>query len=153
MVSRLTVSTDNILAQMKTRRGLSSLALLCSNFKTYGNIPTDRAWNKTDKILKYVSKFFVNLYKGNHSFFNMMLKHHHMIYSRHIGLQGVSHYFYWQKKQMCILELKNLPRRIYELPVIPGFDVRSVNVWSLFLTTKDIIKQFEPAHEFMVLVT
>lgn len=39
----LTLSTAKILAQIKTNRGLNSLAELCNSFSTYGNMPTDRA--------------------------------------------------------------------------------------------------------------
>lgn len=39
----LTESTARTLAQMKTNKGLNSLAELCNSFKTYGKIPTDRA--------------------------------------------------------------------------------------------------------------
>jgi len=40
MWKKLTLSTARIFAQIKTSKGLSSLALLCNNFKTYGKIPT-----------------------------------------------------------------------------------------------------------------
>lgn len=39
----LTLSTARILAQMKTSRGRSSRAELCSSLSTYGKMPTDRA--------------------------------------------------------------------------------------------------------------
>lgn len=50
-VGELTLSTARILAQMKTSSGRSSLAELCSSFKTYGKIPTDRAWKHTNSRL------------------------------------------------------------------------------------------------------
>lgn len=39
-----TLSTASSLAQMKTSRGRSSRAELCSSFKTYGKMPTDSAY-------------------------------------------------------------------------------------------------------------
>lgn len=49
----LTESTARTLAQMKTNKGLNSLAELCNSFKTYGKIPTDRAYRyKGEKWIK-----------------------------------------------------------------------------------------------------
>lgn len=39
----LTLSTARIFAHIKTKTGLNSLAELCNNFNTYGNIPTPNA--------------------------------------------------------------------------------------------------------------
>lgn len=53
--ARLTLSTARIFAQIKTSRGRSSRAELCSSFRTYGKMPTDRACKRgRDATIKMV---------------------------------------------------------------------------------------------------
>jgi len=47
-----TLSTASSLAQMKTSRGRSSRAELCSSFSTYGKIPTDNACTVNIRYLR-----------------------------------------------------------------------------------------------------
>ena len=51
-----TLSTASSLAQMKTSRGRSSRAELCSSFSTYGKMPTDSAYKVHVRETKCVSE-------------------------------------------------------------------------------------------------
>jgi len=51
-----TLSTASSLAQMKTSRGRSSRAELCSSFSTYGKMPTDSAYKVHVRDTKCVSE-------------------------------------------------------------------------------------------------